>query len=460
MCTVDQFPISINQQGWFFTSPPLDNREISFNDAICFRFIDKPDLFSLQRAIDELLIRHETLRTTFRLNSSKTPYPSMTSLHHSPYLQRVSPTGSLKLSRTNIHTSGNAREKAASIATTVTQMIVQPFRYDVCPMMRATLLSIDDAETILVIVVSHLLTDRITVSLICKEINDLYSSYRIDLTPAMPQRALRYGIFAQQQRDDCLNGRLARGVAYWMKEWEAYESAFPSLQDLRHGLGDELASQNRSSVVGAHELSEEIFGRMRTFAHTNNLTVYMLVVGAWFLLLYKYTGRTSIAIWSYVANRSQSGTAKMFGWLANTVLLGTNVDGQMFTENLLANVRGAIFKAVQYQQVPAGFVWISFLEKHLRPPHVFDNVYISIDGTFSKHNRVNENDALELMNIGAAVRPGIEISVIDEYNKGRLGLATSVLAPDETTELLNNLAQALEWLISYPSARISAFVCP
>jgi hypothetical protein len=459
MHAANEFPLSINQQGWFYTNPLLNNREISFNDAICLRFRETPELSSLQRALDILLSRHEALRTTFRLNSANTRYPHMTSVDHSPYLQRINPTSSLKLAMIDIHTGREVQDISASVVKTVTQAIEHPFRYDVCPMMRALLLTIDEAVHILVIVISHLLTDRITTSLIRSELNELYTSYLNNVHPALALPAMQYGMFAQRQREACVDGTFAKGLAYWLNEWEVYEAALPTLGDLRPSLTD-VRGQHSSSVLETHALSEDLFGKIRMFAHANNLTVYMLVVAAFFLLLHKYTGRASLATWSYVANRSQPGTAKLFGWLANTVLLGTHIDRRMLSTTLLRNVRGAILNAVHHQRVPAGLVWISFLEKHGRPPRVFDDVYVSIDGAIGRETHANNHEALEVADISAAIRPGIELWIVDEYSKGRIQLATSVLSRDETANFLNDVAQTIEWLVSHPSDSVSAFFCP
>lgn len=466
--------ISINQQTWLLQH---GRRELPyFNDAICLRFLAKPEINALRSALDQIVERHDVLRTTFtparcwilpaklaltvsltlvRLFGKRRSIPSI--LHKLPlYRQKIHDTASVKLTQVHIADESGSPDIPTKVKAIARRAILQPFDYNTCPMLRATLVWAGSEGQFLVIVISHLLSDGTTIDLLCKELNVLYSAYARNTLPPLTGPVTQYAEFADWQRQTYKQGGFGKALEYWVRHWEDFESCQIRRRDLPLP-GSEHRPQFGDAIYERIAISRESYKNIRAFARANNVTIYMLMVAVLFVILHEYTGRSRIFVWGYTPNRVQPGVASSLGWFANPVLLGIQIETDLPLIAFLDTVRRMILKSVEMQEAPSPLVWLSFFERHGRPPEIFTDLYVSINGVRTRRTTI-QNEGLERVNFGDCIRTGLEFMVVDGHEHAAIELATSELSLDAAKALLSRLAQVLDCMTTNPTQTIHSLL--
>jgi amino acid adenylation domain-containing protein len=327
-----ELPLSLSQQRmWFFDK--LASGTSAFNIALGVRLKGALNVQALEQTFGEIIRRHEGLRTVFQEENGQP-------------LQVIQAPGRFELPLVNLGSlRGEAREpQAARLAREET---LRSFDLARGPLVRPTLLRLDDEEHIVICTMAHIIGDGQSFEVVVAEMSQLYSVFTSGKPSTLAEVTVQYIDYAAWQRQWLQGEELERRLAYWRRQ----------LADAPSRLNLPLA-RSRPKVQqfgGAHqefELSPELTEALRELTRREGLTLYMTMLSAYVLLLNQYTDDEDIVVGSVYANRERVEAEKVIGILANTLVLRVNLSGAMTFKDVMRQVRQVCLDAYTYQLSP------------------------------------------------------------------------------------------------------------
>jgi len=324
-------PLSFAQeQIWFFEQ--FEPGTAVYNIAHAVRLTGRLNLTALSQTFNEILRRHEILRTGFTSIEGKS-------------VQSVSPATELPLPVRDLsHLAPAEREiQAARLIDEESQRL---FDLTKGPLLRCLVLRLASAEHLAVLCMHHIASDGWSIGVLLREIAGLYESFSSGRPPVLPELTVQYADFAQWQRQQ-LEGKLLNDLDYWKSQLEGATTTL-----------NLPTSQPRPSVQtfrGAREklvLSMALSRALRELGRQHGVTIFMLMLGAFMTLLYRYTGQDDLVVGTPVANRSRVEIEKLIGFFVNTLVLRTDLSGDPSFVELLARVREVALAAYAHQELP------------------------------------------------------------------------------------------------------------
>jgi hypothetical protein len=215
------------------------------------------------------------------------------------------------------------------------------------PLVRPTLLRLDDEEHIVICTMAHIIGDGQSFEVVVAEMSQLYSVFTSGKPSTLAEVTVQYIDYAAWQRQWLQGEELERRLAYWRRQ----------LADAPSRLNLPLA-RSRPKVQqfgGAHQefgLSPELTEALRELTRREGLTLYMTMLSAYVLLLNQYTDDEDIVVGSVYANRERVEAEKVIGILANTLVLRVNLSGAMTFKEVMRQVRQVCLDAYTYQLSP------------------------------------------------------------------------------------------------------------
>ncbi|MEW6732927.1 MAG: amino acid adenylation domain-containing protein, partial [Acidobacteriota bacterium] len=325
-------PLSFAQQRLWF----LDRLEPDSN----FYNISQPYLFNgslkvaaLSASINEIISRHEVLRTSFGIVNGKP-------------VQIIAPILKLILPVVNLRELSQKAQEDEVERLTIAEAEAS-FNLSQGPLLRVKLLQLADQEHILLLTMHHIVADAWSLDLIVKELSILYRDFCQGRSITLPNLAIQYADFALWQRQ-CLQGEvLAAHLDYWRKQ---LGDRIPLLN-----LPTDRPRPTVQTYLGAKQsliLPEHIFEALKVLSLQERSTLFMVLLAAFKLLLYKYTGQEDIIVGSPVAGRNRSEIEDLVGFFVNILGLRTNLSGNPSFQELLARVREVALQAYAHQDLP------------------------------------------------------------------------------------------------------------
>ena len=453
-------PLSYSQLAMWFQYRMRGANDV-FNMALALRLTGPLDTTALATALNDVVARHEALRTNF-VDHEGAPY------------QHVHPTLKVELAVAEI--------AADQLDDTVADLRRYVFTLESEPLIRPTLLTLGADSHVLLLLVHHIVTDHVSLGV---AFEDLITAYRARVEGRAPQWAgafelpFQFADYALWQRNtfDALSGWAEAELGYW----RAALADLPSDISVAPDHTRPLVLGRRGEVVNftVTAARRAALAQLAEQNGTTEFTVYQAVLA---VVLHKLGGGTDIAIGSPVASRVDVGTANLAGPCANVVVLRTSLSGDPSLRTTIARSRDTVLDALAHQQVP-----IERLVEALNPPRspsrnhpLFQNsihfrgedwALLTRELTESGETTVSplpmdfEISLLDL-NVGVNVTPDGELDVrvvanADLYEPRTVGLIAEALnaafdafatTPDFSVSSLELLAAAdLEVLLAPPT---------
>jgi hypothetical protein len=359
--------LSINQESRLLLEMTRTARLAPFHLLRCFGLNGPLDPSLVERAVNEVIRRHEGLRTGFALvrlpagaaamRSDGGDKASLARVGGPPRFRPFCTDADLPLVVTSVDVGDSARREADALAL-VGDEARRAFDLGQPPLLRAVLVRVSPERHLLLVVVHHLLVDGWSMQILDRELRAILLALLDGRQAALPEPAFHYHDFAAWQRKRLANGELDASLSYWTDRWEQYGNAqlrvsdFPFAGDRSH---DTLVLDKESQAI-----DPALYACIQGFLTRRRVTLYMLLLTAFVRALHLTTGRTTLAIWGQFANRTRSETEKLIGWCANAHLLGMTCEPESSMEALLDQVRDVVLKASRHQEIPPGALWASF----------------------------------------------------------------------------------------------------
>ena len=328
----ENLPLSFAQQRlWFVDQMTPGSPEYNIFWAI--RIKGLLNLSALKQSFNEIVQRHEVLRTNFK------------TLEGQP-LQDIAPNLQLELPVMDWrHLTQSERE--AQLVRIADVEAKKPFNLGKDPLLRLTLVHLDEAEYVALLTMHHIVSDAWSIGILIRELTLLYEAFSTGQPSPLPVLPIQYGDFAAWQRQWLQGEVLNKQLLYWKKQ---LGSNPPVLQLPTDRPRPKIRTFNGSRQ--SFSVPTEIVKELKKLSHKEEVTLFMTLLTAFKILLYRYTFQEDILIGSPIANRNQKQTESLIGFFINTLVLRTNLSGNLTFRDLLQRVKKVALEAYDHQDLP------------------------------------------------------------------------------------------------------------
>ncbi|UFZ04832.1 non-ribosomal peptide synthase/polyketide synthase [Bradyrhizobium ontarionense] len=321
-------PLSFAQARlWFLWR--MDPGSSAYNMPVAIRLRGRLDVGALQRAINELVVRHAALRTVFRQEGGEPE-------------QIVCPPISVELRRIDL--DGPDREQQAR--QLLREQAAMPFDLEAGPLLRAALLMLGEQDHILAVTLHHIVADGWSMQVLTDEFWRLYRADVRGEAASLPAQEIDYADFAAWQRlwIGAVEGE--RQLRYWTGRLQDTAMLQLPFDRARSAQADPSGDGVRLLLGG--RLSDSL----RDLARRHETTLFVILLAALNLLLYRYSGQHDISIGVPLANRDRSETRRLIGLLVNTQVLRSKIDSRWTMADLINSLRETSLEAQDNQDLP------------------------------------------------------------------------------------------------------------
>ncbi|HEV3049922.1 MAG TPA: amino acid adenylation domain-containing protein, partial [Longimicrobium sp.] len=288
---------------------------------------------ALERALSELVRRHESLRTTF---DQADGVAVQVIAPWSPFPLQVEDLGALEPGAREARVGRQVREDAEA-----------PFDLAQGPLFRARLLRLSADEHVLLLTLHHIVSDGWSMGVLFRELAALYQAFAAGAASPLAEPALQYAHFARWQRQQLDGEALQRKVAYWKRRL----AGAPAVLELPVDRPRPFAQ----SHVGATEpvsVPAPVARELRALARGEGATLFMVLLAGFKAVLARWSGQDDVVVGSPVAGRTRPELEGLIGFFVNTLALRTDLGGDPTFRQLLQRVREGTFEAFQHQDLP------------------------------------------------------------------------------------------------------------
>lgn len=313
----------------------------------------------LETALNQVFARHTGLRTSFfpdeavpkHERSARLAEVNLTRvLPLGLYRQVVSPTVELNLVQISLNSRHLAIQNQECIAV-LSDLLGRPFTFDRAPLVRATLVQRSEADHLLVLVFSHLLTDRWSQRVLRRDLRGLYRAAVTGAGPHLPKIGMHYPEFAAWQRRSQLR---PQSVEYWLSHWPQAEQGQLCLKGLPYFQPHHGPASAAYEEIG---LDAATTSEMKLRARQARLTLSTIFATALAIELHTRVEQPVVSFWISCANRRLPGTPETVGWFANSFLIPFEFEINQSLADALRNARARLMEAGQHEDIPLLAVW-------------------------------------------------------------------------------------------------------
>ncbi|WP_432668446.1 amino acid adenylation domain-containing protein [Pseudomonas umsongensis] len=319
------------QRMWFLWQ--LNPQSGAYNLPGAVRLTGRLNLSALEQAFASLVARHETLRTVFAVQADDS-------------LLQVPATAPLLIEQVDFSTlPAAAREQA--VAEAAERQSVLPFDLGTGPLLRVTLLKLAEQEHVLLLTLHHIVSDGWSMNVLIDEFIRCYDAFDAGTQPQLAALPIQYSDYALWQRRWLEAGEQGRQLDYWQVQLGDEHPVLELPTDHpRPAMPSYRGTRYEFAVDG--QLAEQL----RATAQKHNITLFMLLLGAFNVLLHRYTGQTDIRVGVPIANRNRAEIEGLIGFFVNTQVLRTQLDGQATVDELLRRIKETALGAQAHQDLP------------------------------------------------------------------------------------------------------------
>jgi amino acid adenylation domain-containing protein len=311
----------------------IDPGNPAYNVSEPLRLLGPLDVEAYERALREVVRRHEVLRTTIATVEGR---PVQIIHAEVPFWGGLVDLSSLP----QAEREPAARAQAAEDARL-------PFDLARGPLLRARLIRLDAEQHLLLLTMHHIVSDAWTRGIMSREIRALYEAFRAGQASPLPELAVQYADFAEWQRGWLSGDVLAEQLDYWKTKL----AGAPLALELPTDRPRPPVQTFRGALRGM-ALSAEATKALQDLSRKEGVTLYMTLLTALDLLLYRYTGQPDVVVGTSIAGRTQTETEKLVGFFINALVLRTVVDDDETLRATLQQVRETCLGAYAHQDMP------------------------------------------------------------------------------------------------------------
>ena len=336
-------PLSFPQQAvWLLTQ--MSSESLAYSTQLTLRFQGELDVPILRQALTEIVRRHEIFRTTFELVAGM---PAQ--MIQQPWTVEL-PVIDLQ----PVHLS----EREAAAERVIYEECRRAMDPKYLPLVRWSLIRLGSLDHILVQVEHHFVHDGWSLSLLLRELKQLYEAFLAGRPSPLPDLPVQFADFTVWQRQWLQGSVLENLLTYWKKRL----AASPPLLKLPTDRARPKVLTYKGAVH-AEVLPTDLCAALQGFCRREGVTKFMTMLAAFYALLSRYSGEADIVVGTSVANRRLKETESLIGMIVNTIILRMDLSGNPSFRQLLKRVRETTLEAFDHQDMP-----FEKLVEELKPP--------------------------------------------------------------------------------------------
>jgi len=320
-------PLSYSQERLWF----IDRMEgsLSYHVPAVLRFTGNLNVHALENALQLVIQRQESLRTVFIEQEGNVR-------------QVIAEAGKWQL---GIIDGTPYTNDTAGLQNLLTQLVRTPFDLSSDTLLRAHLVQLHQGEALLVVILHHIVADAWSLAILVREVMEAYNAFNNGLTPQLPLMQLQFADFTlwQQQAPDLT---CDTNIAYWQSKLEGISplqlpTDFPR-PAIRSTQGDAVEMR----------IDQQLADQLNQLSQATGTTLFMVLLAAFKVLLYRYSGQQDICVGTSVANRTHPAIEGLIGFFVNTLALRTQLMDDIDFIELLEQVKVTTLEAFAHQDTP------------------------------------------------------------------------------------------------------------
>jgi amino acid adenylation domain-containing protein len=403
------------------------------------RFRGPLDAAALEQAFNEVLRRHEALRTTFVEQGGEVVQVI------APHQARSVPVVDL---------SGlPAEAREAELLRHAKAESQRPIDLAEGPLMRLQLLRLGPDEHVVLVAMHHIVYDGWSLAVLSRELVTAYLAFTSGRPSPLPDLPIQYADFAAWQRARLDGEVLDKLRGYWLKQLEG----LPALEL----AADHARPAVRTTRVGAceHRLPRQLNQALQQLGNEQGVTKFMALLAAFEVLLHRRSSQEDFAVSTPVAGRLRPETEGLIGCFINDLVLRANLAGDPSVRQLLARVRETVLQGFEHQEMP----FMRLVEEFAPPRSPRRCTLVAAELIF--HNEpvgAETVPGLELMDSQRPIETeggdsdvSLEVYDLEEGPRLRLCYSADLFEPGTAASILEDFQAVLEAMIANPQQRVS-----
>ncbi|MGK3987806.1 amino acid adenylation domain-containing protein [Sorangium sp. So ce136] len=407
----------------------------AYNNAVPLALSGPLDVAALVRSIQEIVARHEVLRTAFVADAAGQP------------VQHILDASALALEVPLVAIAGDEAAQRAEVARRLTALAREPFDLAAPPLLRAVLFRLGDRAHVLALVMHHIISDGWSGGVFTNELSALYRAFRAGEPSPLPALPLQYADYSAWQRA-WLGGEARKAE---VDHWKKALSGVPLVLD----MPTDRPRRPRMMLRGARQpvlVPRPLVNRISALARASGVTPFMALVAIFGALLHRYSGQERLALGSPVAGRSRPEVEGLLGCFVNTLVIGVDLRGAPSLRELLGRVRRTALDAFEHAELP-----FEELVDALAPERDLSRTPV-IQAMLVLQNTPEpllQPDGLELgalpVETGTAkLELSLELTEMPEGLSGALEYATDLYTADTASRMVARLLRLLDAALGSP----------
>ncbi|MEH2243327.1 condensation domain-containing protein [Nostoc sp.] len=325
-------PLSFAQQRLWFIHQ-LAPESSAHNIPVAIKFQGNLNIEVLAQSLNEIIKRHEILRTNFLLREGEP-------------VQVIQKAITLSLPVADLRKL-SVSDRIAHMQCLSTELTQQPFDLSGQLLLRAKVVQLTEQEYRLLLIVHHIIVDGWSMGILIRELASLYEAFSTGKPSPLPELPIQYVDFAYWQKQWLQGKRMATLLTYWKRQ---LGSQVPTLNLPIDQPRSAIQTFQGASVNFV--LPKQVSKSIKNLSREEGVTVFMTLLAALQTLLHRYTNQDDIVVGTDVANRNRSEIEPLIGFFVNILVLRTNLSGNPSFRELLGRVREVALGAYTHQDLP------------------------------------------------------------------------------------------------------------
>ncbi|MBI2525900.1 MAG: amino acid adenylation domain-containing protein [Candidatus Rokubacteria bacterium] len=424
------------QRLWFLEQ--LEPGSAVYNVPRALRLVGALDVDTLRRALDTIVARHESLRTTFQAVDGEP-------------VQVIGEARPVELPLVDL-SGWPEPQREADTARVLAEEARRPFDLTRALMLRGLLLRLGPEEHVLLLVVHHIASDGWSVGILLQELAALYHAFSHGAPSPLPPLPIQYADYAASQRQWLQGEPLARQIDYWTRQLDGAPTHLELPTDHRR---PPILSSRGAQLTRL--LPRPLIEAVKTLARREQATLFMTLLAAFQTLLHRYTGQPDLLVGTAIAGRTHVETEPLIGFFVNTLVLRSDAAGDPPFRDFLHRVRHTALDAYAHQDLP-----FERLVETLRPERSLDRAPL-VQVLFVLQDPARASFALHGLTVtpvevhSATAKFDLTASLAETPDGLRVSLeySTDLFEPATMERLLGHYEQLLEGIVTDPAQPLS-----
>ncbi|PEY73227.1 non-ribosomal peptide synthetase [Bacillus thuringiensis] len=326
-------PLSFTQKRMWFLQQ-LDPDSGVYNMPAAVKLTGNCNIGALEDALTYLVTRHEAFQTSFN-NANKEGEPFISISNQTAFQVNHVDAREWPIEKRDELLAGWMRKES-----------LKPFNLQVAPLLRVSLIAINENEHILFVVMHHIISDGWSLGIFIRELSDIYKTFVNEKTPQLPNLPIQYveAVYWQEQR---LEKIMPQQLKYWKKQ---LSGQLPLLSLPTNRPRPSIQTYSGGEV--RFKLGKELTIALKALGKKRKKTLYTILLSAYTILLHRYSAQEDILVGSPVANRSRSDIEGVIGCFVNTLAMRIKLSGQNTFNQVMSLVQETTIEAFENQDIP------------------------------------------------------------------------------------------------------------